>query len=120
MNLRTSASPVPVLTVVCAQLCPVVATNVPALPDTQVADVSMTQMNVPPHLPFAKMKAHASTPRALTSVSVPLASPVVTVKAPTSLVHRHRVSTEALVRAQSLATPATVCQALMALTVRTT
>lgn len=85
----------------CAQLCPGLTTDVPALPDTQVPGALMTQMNVPPHPPFARMKANAPTLQALTSVTVPLASPVDTVKPPMSRVHRRHVSMEALVRALS-------------------
>lgn len=120
MNSKTSASPVRALMVAYAHLCLVVATNVPALPDTQAADALMTQMNVPSHPPSARTKANASTPWALTSVTVPLVLPVQTVRAPTFPVHRHPALMAALARAQSLATPVTACQDSMALTVRTT
>lgn len=67
MNMRTAVSLVPALMVARAPLSLKVATNVPALPATQVLDALTTRMNVLPHLLSAKMKASASTHLAPTS-----------------------------------------------------
>lgn len=121
VNERTAVCLVPVPMAAHAALCLVVATNVPALPATQVLDALMTQMNVPPHPQYAKMMGFASTPLGPTSVSVLRGLRAGTVKVHTSLVHRHHVLTEApATRTLKPVTHATACQDLMGLTVRTT
>lgn len=117
MSTRTAACPARAPTVDRAALCLAVATPVHVPPDTQVLAALMTPMNVPPHPPSAKTMAYASTPLVLTSeffteeckrslsrptdinrmkwtlhpegVAAPLGLLADTVKACTSLAHRH-------------------------------
>lgn len=81
VNMRTAVCLVPVPTVESAAVCPLVATYVPVLQATQVLDALMTQMNVPPHPPYARMEENASTPLAPTCVPVPQDLQADTVKA---------------------------------------
>lgn len=89
VSMRTAAYLVPVPTVECAALSPVVATHAPVLQVTQVCGASMTPTNVLPHLLYARMKENASTPLDPTSVTVPRGLLAGTVKAHTSLAHPH-------------------------------
>lgn len=121
VNMRTAVSLVPALMVARAPLSLKVATNVPALPATQVLDALTTRMNVLPHLLSAKMKASASTHLAPTSVFVPLGLLADSAKAHTSHAHHHHVLMGApATRALKQATHATVCQGSMGLTAKTT
>lgn len=67
VSTRTAVCLVPVPTVEHAALLLVVATHVHVLLATQVLAALMTQMNVLPHPPYARMKEYASTTLALTS-----------------------------------------------------
>lgn len=67
MSMRTAVCLVPVPMVERVALCLVVATHVPVLLATQVLAALMTQMSVPPHPLYARMKEYASTALAPTS-----------------------------------------------------
>lgn len=61
VSVKTAVCPVPAATVEHAALYPVVTSRVYVLLVTQAFAASMTQMNVPPHPPYVKMKENAST-----------------------------------------------------------
>lgn len=89
VSVKTAVCPAPVPTAVHAPLCPVAASPAHVLQGTRASAASMTQMNVPPHPPYVKMKDNASTPLVPTSACVLRALLAETVRAPTSPAHLH-------------------------------
>lgn len=67
VSVKTAVCLAPVPTAVHAPLCPVAASPAHVLQGTRASAASMTQMNVPPHPPYVKMKDNASTPLVPTS-----------------------------------------------------
>lgn len=61
VSVKTAVCPAPVPTAERAPLCRVAASPAHVLQGTRASAASMTQMNVPPHPPYVKMKDNAST-----------------------------------------------------------